>query len=31
MFMAYEQAFGVELLVVGHIMKWSREKDFLKV
>jgi hypothetical protein len=26
-----EQAFGEKLLVVGHVMKWSREKDFLKV
>ncbi|KAG0630874.1 hypothetical protein M758_1G210200 [Ceratodon purpureus] len=25
-----KRAFGVELLVVGHVMKWSREKDFLK-
>ncbi|XP_024386761.1 inositol-tetrakisphosphate 1-kinase 6 [Physcomitrium patens] len=25
-----KKAFGVELLVVGHVMKWSREKDFLK-
>ena len=27
----HEQALGEELLVVGHVMKWSREKDFLKV
>lgn len=25
-----KKALGEELLIVGHVMKWSREKDFLK-
>lgn len=29
--MTDEQVLGEKLLVVGHVMKWSREKDFLKV